>query len=38
MTVLSRQIEGLFSYDLLTLTQRNIVEVLVVKCVTQLLA
>lgn len=37
VAVLGRQIQGLFRYNLLTLTQRNIVEVPVVKCVTQLL-
>lgn len=37
MAIFSCQIEGLFSYNLLPLTQRHIVEVLVVKCVPQLL-
>lgn len=33
----SGQIQGLFSYNLLALTQRHIVEVVVVKCVAHLL-
>lgn len=36
VTVLSCQVDCLLGYDLLTLTQRHIVEVVVVECVTQL--
>lgn len=37
MTFLSSQIECLFSYNLLALTQRHVVEVVVVECVAHLL-
>lgn len=36
MAVFSCQVEGLFSDNFLTLTQRDIMKVFVVKCVAQL--